>query len=130
MVPLSAFWPPNVAKVRLAGGHVHPVIGKGTVNVQTPSGEIKSIYEVPYVPHFCKSLFLVGSIVNQGHVIILDDKGYVIKLTSSHSIGHSQSKSKSIKWPLQVRPVQPNFDSQYSRSSWSIKTVAQKAYSP
>jgi hypothetical protein len=31
--------------VRLADGHVHPVVGKGTVNVQTPSGEIKSIYE-------------------------------------------------------------------------------------
>jgi hypothetical protein len=33
VIPLSAFWPPNAAKVRLASGHVHPVVGKGTVNV-------------------------------------------------------------------------------------------------
>jgi hypothetical protein len=100
VIPLSAFSPLNAAKVRLASGHVHPVVGKGTINVQTPSREIKSICEVPYVPSFCKSLLLVRSIVNQGHLIILDDKGYVIKLTLSHSRGHSQSKSKSKKWPL------------------------------
>jgi hypothetical protein len=52
VIPLSAFWPPNAAKVRLTNGHVHLVVGKGTVNVQTPSGEIKSIYEVPYIPSF------------------------------------------------------------------------------
>ncbi len=100
MIPLSAFWLPNAAKVRLANGHVHPVVGKGTINVQTPSGERKSIYEVPYVPSSCKRFLLIRSIVNQGHVIILDDKGYVIKLTLSHSTSHSQSKSRSQKWPL------------------------------
>ncbi len=100
MTPLSAFWPPNAAKMRLGSGHVCSVVGKGTVNVQTPSGEIKSIDEVPYVPSSCISFLLIGSIVSQGHLIILDDKGYVNKLTLSHSTGHSQSKSRSKKWPL------------------------------
>jgi len=67
--------------MRLASGHVCLVVGKGTINVQTPSREIKLIDEVPYVPSSCISFLLIRSIVSQGNLIILDDKGFVNKLT-------------------------------------------------
>ncbi len=69
---------PNATKVRLGNGHVHPLIGKGTMNVQTPFEEIKVICEVLYVHGICKNFFLVGFITDQGHVIFYD-KGCVIK---------------------------------------------------
>jgi len=69
---------PNATKVRLANGHVHPLIGKGTINVQTHFEEIKVICEVLYVDGICKSFFLVGFIAYQGYVIFYD-KGCVIK---------------------------------------------------
>ncbi len=69
---------PNATKVRLASGHVHPLIGKDIMNVQTPFEEIKVICEVLYVHIICKSFLLVGFISDQGHVIFYD-KGYVIK---------------------------------------------------
>ncbi len=46
--------------------------------VQTPFEEIKVICEVLYVHGICKSLFLVGFIIDQGHVIFYD-KVCVIK---------------------------------------------------
>ncbi len=47
----------NATKVRLASGHVHPLIGKGTMNVQTHFEEIKVICEVLYVHGICKIFF-------------------------------------------------------------------------
>ena len=52
--------------VHTAGGQSLPVKGVGSVVIQLPNGEIKTIGNILYVPGLTKKLFSVGSITDRG----------------------------------------------------------------
>jgi transposase InsO family protein len=56
-----------------AGGQSHPIQGQGTVNLSSPSGEIKQISSVYFVPGLNRNLLSVGQIVELGCVVIFDE---------------------------------------------------------
>ena len=66
----SAIRPVSGSQIRSAGGHSHNVTGVGNVEIQIPSGKIKTISSVLYTPGITKNLLSVGSLTDQHKTIV------------------------------------------------------------
>ena len=64
--------------MRTAGGESHQITGKGSVHFTFPSGEIKKVDEILYVPGFNKNLLSIGSLTDRGIVACFDDKKCIL----------------------------------------------------
>ena len=64
--------------VRTAGGKSHQITGKGSVHFTLPSGKIKKVDEILYVPSFNKNLLSIGSLTDKGIVACFDDKKCIL----------------------------------------------------
>lgn len=73
----------NGAQVRSAGGHSHPVAEIGNVELQLPSGEIKSISSVLYTPGITKNLLSVGALTDEDKTLVFKSNGCFIFNNSS-----------------------------------------------
>ena len=74
----------RIQEVKTGRGESHGVRGTGTSFVQTPSGVIK-LNEVKYVPSMQKNLISVGSLADEGHVVVFSHT-YCWILDKDHKI--------------------------------------------
>ena len=64
--------------VKTAGGQSHQISGKGSVHFTLPSGEIKDINGVLYVPGLSKNLLSIGSLTDKGIIACFDDQKCIL----------------------------------------------------
>ncbi len=57
-------------KIKFACGNSHPVQRKGDVTFHFPTGEVKKIEDVLYVPSLHKKFLSVGSLIDKGLITI------------------------------------------------------------
>lgn len=87
--------PNNSSPVFSAEGQTHAIHRIGNVDFKLPSGEIKSIKDVPYVPGLHKNLLSTNQIVDREHMIVFDtDKCVVISKFSPSEIIASGARDK------------------------------------
>jgi transposase InsO family protein len=61
-----------------AGGQNHPIQGQGNVNLPSPTGEIKQVSSVYFVPGLKKNLLSVGQIAELGCLVIFDETRCIV----------------------------------------------------
>lgn len=61
------------SRVRIGNGEYLPVIGKGTVAIESYKGT-KLIYEVLFVPELDQNLLSVGQLLENGFKLLFEDK--------------------------------------------------------
>ena len=71
----SSMHPISGPQIRSARGQSHNVTGVGNVDIQVPSGEIKTISSVLYTPGITKNLLSVGSLTDQHKTLVFRDTG-------------------------------------------------------
>ena len=64
--------------VKIADGQSHQISGKGSVHFTLPSGEIKDINGVLYVPGLRKNLLSIGSLTDKGIIACFDDQKCIL----------------------------------------------------
>ena len=90
--------------VRTAGGQKHRIAGRGSVNFQFPSGEIKSVPGVLYVPSITKNLLSVGSLTDKGYIACFDDtKCFLISKGSKRIVAKGEREKGSGLYKLVAR---------------------------
>jgi hypothetical protein len=93
----------NIFKVWSVREHAHFVLSKGTIDVQTPIGEIKTIRKVLYVPGLKKILLVVGSIIDQGHVVVfITNDCHIVNKTSNCIIAKALRNKENGLYKLQL----------------------------
>jgi len=92
----------NIFKVWLAREHAHYVLSKGTIDVQTPIGEIKTIRKVIYVLGLKKILLLVGFITDQGHVAFTANDYHIVNKISNCAITKTMRDKENVLYRLQL----------------------------
>jgi hypothetical protein len=58
----------HTPSIDIAWGQSHDMVGKGSVNVETPSGGIKGITNTLYVLGLKKNLLSIGKVASQGYM--------------------------------------------------------------
>lgn len=74
----SSIHPISGSQIRSAGGQSHNVTGVGSVDIQVPSGEIKTISFVLYTPGITKNLLSEGSLANQHKTFVFRATWYFV----------------------------------------------------
>jgi transposase InsO family protein len=72
-------------KAMSAGGQSHPIQGQGSIRLSSPTGEIKKISSVYFVPGLNKNLLSVGQITELGCFVVFDEHKCIVATKSTPS---------------------------------------------
>ena len=71
----SSMYPTSGTQVGSAGGQSHHITGVGNVDIQTSSGEIKTIPSVLYTPGITKNMLSVGTLADHNKTLVFRSDG-------------------------------------------------------
>ena len=69
----------NGAKIHLGDDRCHEIKGYGDVFVTFPSGDMKQIKNIMYIPMIKKKIILVSTIIDQGFKVEFVKSGCLVK---------------------------------------------------
>ncbi|KAL3537426.1 hypothetical protein ACH5RR_000792 [Cinchona calisaya] len=93
-------------KVKLGDNKDIQVEGKGTVEIKTSHGKVKSLHDVQYVPSSAHNLLSVGQLVASGYSVLFDDGACVIKDKKSGQTVINVHMTENKMFPLEVSKVE------------------------
>jgi transposase InsO family protein len=94
--------------VRTVGGQKHRIAGRGSINFQFPSGEIKSVPGVLYVPSIIKNLLSVESLTDKGYIACFDEtKCFLISKGSKRIVARGERERGSGLYRLVAKQSTP-----------------------
>nr|PNR29113.1 hypothetical protein PHYPA_027805 [Physcomitrium patens] len=88
--------PPQADSVTSVGGQAHVIEGEGSARVSFPSGEIKALGDVQYVPGLYHNIVLIGKLTASSHIAFFYSSTYKVLTKTKHNrVDASRRRSKS-----------------------------------